>query len=271
MKLFFCLLGLIIIYLIFIYIQMLTISTTKYELKNSKILKDYTIVHLSDLHCIKFLDNNKSLIKKIKRVNPNIIVVTGDIAMYKHKIENSLKMLEQLKEIAPIYFISGNHDHLDINYDFLKNELINLGINILDDNFIDLKGNINLYGLSDIYDIRNWEEFTNVGNTKEKYLNNCYIDKNKYNILLVHRPYDFDMYSKYFDLVLAGHTHGGQWIFPFLGGFVYPDKGQIFPYYDFGLKENNNSKLIINRGLGGTFKVPRINNRPEIGIIKLKH
>ena len=90
-----------------------------------------------------------------------------------------------------------------------------------------------------------------------------------YTILLAHRPEDFDIYVNEVNLVLSGHSHGGQIRFPFIGALVAPDQG-IFPKYSDGLYSKDKTKMIISRGLGTSVIPIRINNPPEIIVIKLK-
>jgi predicted MPP superfamily phosphohydrolase len=90
-----------------------------------------------------------------------------------------------------------------------------------------------------------------------------------YNILLSHRPEEFDIYanSKY-DLVLTGHAHGGQVRIPFIGGLVAPNQG-LFPEYDSGIFTSNNTTMVVSRGIGNSIIKLRVNNRPEIVLIEL--
>lgn len=267
---FYILFSFVIFCFVFYFFEMFTISKKIYHINDSKINNDYTIVHLSDFHGISFPFKNKELMNKVKKAKPNIIVVTGDIVMKQYKMENTLLMMKQLKEIAPVYFIRGNHDLIESNSYILLEELDKIGIIIAETKTFDLGNNIVLTGLMDFLE----DKFKNeelIEKERIKNLNKLNFNNFKYNILMTHRPYDFELYSKYdIDLVLCGHTHGGQWIFPFLGGFISPGRDKIFPKYDYGLKEEFGKKMIINRGLGGLLWAIRLNNRPELGIIKLK-
>ena len=90
-----------------------------------------------------------------------------------------------------------------------------------------------------------------------------------YCILLSHRPETFDIYlANDIDLVLSGHTHGGQVRIPFLGGYYAPNQGK-WPKYDAGKFTEENTTMIISRGIGNSIIPIRINNRPEIVIVEL--
>jgi predicted MPP superfamily phosphohydrolase len=96
-------------------------------------------------------------------------------------------------------------------------------------------------------------------------------DLSLYSILLAHRPEHIDQYLNYgFDLVLSGHSHGGQWRIPFiLNGLYAPDQG-FFPKYAGGKYEHGSTIHIVGRGLSkNSTRIPRIFNPPELVIIEL--
>lgn len=272
LNIFFILIITAIFLIYFYYYEMRTFSYSTYNLENEKIKKDFKILHLSDFHGIKFSNNNKKLLKKIKKINPDIIVVTGDIVMSGYDISNSLLLMEQLTKITKTYFVRGNHDLIESNSYNLLQDLKKFGVIICESKSIEFKEhNIILHGLMDFLD----EDFNKnpiyIKNEKIKNLRKLEIDNDKYNILMTHRPYDFSLFVAFnIDLTLCGHTHGGQWIFPIFGGFISPDRKTFFPEYDYGLKRIGEKIMIINRGLGGKLWAIRLFNRPEIGIINIK-
>ena len=96
------------------------------------------------------------------------------------------------------------------------------------------------------------------------------LNKDEYNILLAHTPFYFEQYSNWgADLVLSGHVHGGIIRIPLLGGLLSPNR-RFFPKFDLGKYENNNSIMIVNKGLGKSKVFFRVNCRPEVVRIKLK-
>jgi predicted MPP superfamily phosphohydrolase len=100
-------------------------------------------------------------------------------------------------------------------------------------------------------------------------LNSLADDESSYTILLSHRPELFESYAHCnIDLVLSGHTHGGQFRLPFIGWLIAPDQG-IFPKYDAGLFTNGSTNMIVSRGLGNSIIPIRFNNRPEVIVIEL--
>lgn len=94
-------------------------------------------------------------------------------------------------------------------------------------------------------------------------------DDSVFQILLSHRPELFDLYAdKNIDLIFSGHAHGGQFRIPCVGGLVAPDQG-LFPEYTSGAYTQNQSTLIVSRGLGNSIIPIRIFNRPEIVLVIL--
>ena len=132
---------------------------------------------------------------------------------------------------------------------------------------------LNLYGL--IIPLECYPYF--FGNNKKLELNDNFIEdnlgkinENEYNILLAHTPFFFEKYAKWgADLILAGHVHGGIIRIPFIGGVLSPNR-EFFPKYDWGKYEKDNSTMILNKGLGGSKVLIRLNCKPEIVKIILK-
>lgn len=91
-----------------------------------------------------------------------------------------------------------------------------------------------------------------------------------FTVLLSHRPELFDVYvDTGIDLVFSGHAHGGQFRLPFIGGLVAPNQG-LFPKYDAGRFDEDNTTMIVSRGVGNSIIPLRINNPPELVVVELK-
>jgi len=90
-------------------------------------------------------------------------------------------------------------------------------------------------------------------------------------ILIAHRPEKIEIYKGYsFNLILSGHTHGGQVrIPPVLNGLYAPNQG-LFPKYAGGLYRHGETVHIISRGLSVNPRLPRIFNPPELVVIVIK-
>ena len=91
-----------------------------------------------------------------------------------------------------------------------------------------------------------------------------------FTVLLSHRPELFELYvDTGVDLVFSGHAHGGQFRLPFVGGLVAPNQG-FFPKYDAGQFTEENTTMIVSRGVGNSIIPFRINNPPELVVVELK-
>lgn len=258
---------------------------------------NYKIVQLTDVHSIKSKEQIKQITDKIKKQNPDVIVITGDlidssnyvkqdIACKQKKIstveELTIKFAKELTEICKVYYIYGNHEMVLLdnpeNNEF-KLSIENLGIKILN-NEIDYlyKGNskIKLIGLEDPSCLYKDEIYSKVeGSTLDKsraILKELYIQDNSkdFTILLAHRPECFSVYESYnIDLILSGHTHGGMLRLPFIRG-IYAHPHGFFPEYSYGLYTRRNSTMIVGAGIGYSGNIHfRVYNLPEIEVINL--
>lgn len=234
----------------------------------------FTIAHVSDLHNAEFGKSNLTLLRKLEAEKPDIIVITGDLADSRRtNIEIALEFAEKAMKIAPVYFVTGNHEARIDEYVRLEEGLKDLGVGVLRDEAHKIeKGSeeILLIGLDDPrFTLKNdrFEEKQALVNTR---LKNLKADSNDYTILLFHRPELFEIYAANdIDLVLSGHTHGGQIRLPFIGAVAVPDQG-IFPKYDAGLFRSGNTYMIISRGLSNSLLPVRVNCRPELVIVTLE-
>ena len=96
-------------------------------------------------------------------------------------------------------------------------------------------------------------------------------EEDRYVILLSHRPELFDCYVENdVDLIFSGHAHGGQLRIPFIGGIVAPNQG-VFPKYDAGVFTEDNTNMVVSRGVGNSIIPLRVNNRPEVVLVELEY
>ncbi|MDM5433449.1 metallophosphoesterase [Bacillus hominis] len=260
---------------IFSYLQNNLISVSEVNISSSKIpasFKGFKILQLSDLHNKKFGGNQDVLIKKVKNLNPDIIVITGDLIDSKsYDAEISLQVIRELVTEYPVYFVTGNHEKWSGKYNSLEKELKKYHVTVLRNEHVSIqKGEQKIYllGIDD-------PDFTNE-NGGEGSIVKAEIVKAKdktqpdgYKVLLSHRPEFLEEYAdEQVDLVLSGHAHGGQVRLPFIGGLVAPNQG-ILPKYTAGLYEKQNTSMIVSRGLGNSIIPQRVFNRPEIVVVQL--
>ena len=260
---------------IFLYWQNNSLVVTRITYKNANLpvsFDDFEIVHISDLHNKQFGENQKYLMEHIEKINPDIIVVTGDlIDRRSYNLEIAMEFINKALKVAPVYYVSGNHEAWSGKYDEIVKELEEAGVVVLDDKAVQIKhGNefINIIGLSDPDFLTNdYLEGTN--STKLEKALGEFSELEGFKLLLCHRPELMDLYvANNIDLVFSGHAHGGQVRLPFIGGLVAPDQG-FFPKYTSGSYNEKNTTMVVSRGLGSSMFPFRILNRPEIIVVKL--
>lgn len=234
------------------------IHISRYREVSSKIREEgLRIVHLSDLHAKRFGKGNDKLVKKVKSLCPDFIAVTGDI-IHKYRprdFEVAEEAVSALSQIAPVYYVSGNHEMRNKRYRELKVILTAAGARVLDDE-CDTAFGVKICGVNC------------AGIKSGKYFPLASGDGVK--ILLAHFPQYITRYSAAgYDFVLCGHAHGGQWRIPFTKrGFYSPGQG-LFPEYTSGVHVCGNTREIISRGLGNSECPLRLFNRPEIVVIDI--
>ncbi len=253
------------------------IRLNEITIKNNRIPKSfsgYRIVQVTDLHNDEFGENNINLINKVKEGRPDIIVITGDFIDSRFtNIDVSIKVAKQLVKIAPTYYIAGNHESRLLEYPDFKKNLISMGITVLDNEQLKLQKDNEYIYLSGVTDIAFNDEYQideDDFKALKAHLSQIEFDNSVYTILLAHRPEFIDIYaSTNVDLILSGHTHGGQACLPFIGGIFAPGQG-LFPKYDSGIFNiSDKTTMIISKGLGRSLFPYRINNNPEVVAIKL--
>ena len=260
------------------------IDVTKYTISNEKIPEEFNgfkIVQLSDFHSQGYRNTTEDIINKVKHINPDIIVMTGDMVSWDMEDIDEVKVLiKSLVELYPIYYIDGNHEHLAeilrpgkyvAFIEFMKE----LGVTTIKNDYIEIyKGDksINLYGINLPLDGATGL-YVNKFQLEKNYVEKTLPEANeeKFNILLAHTPTFIKQYSHWgADLVLCGHMHGGIVRIPFTNiGLLSPER-TIFPKYAAGKFKVNGSIMIVNRGIGGSSFDLRLFNNPEITVITLK-
>jgi len=252
----------------------LTVGTTYYDLSFKNLpgtFDGFKIAQISDLHNAEFGKSNSKIISILKSEKPDIISITGDLVdSNRTDIDVAVNFAEEAIKIAPCYYVTGNHEAwLGATYAELENRLVKSGVAVLHDKMILLEKDnesIQLIGLDD-------PDFTYKGAyEQDSILGIKLYDMNLpqgFKLLLSHRPETFDVYvANDIDLVLSGHAHGGQFRLPFLGGIVAPNQG-LLPKYDAGIFTESNTTMIVSRGIGNSIVPIRINNRPEVVIVRL--
>ena len=232
----------------------------------------FRIAQISDLHNAEFGESNSKLIELLSQSDPDIIVLTGDLIDSRQTdIDVALAFAQEAMKIAPIYYVSGNHEARVREYEDLKMGLLEAGVTVLENQKVQITRegeNITLMGIDDP---SFWEDylFGDSASVARQAIEDLQNESDGYTILLSHRPELFNVYvDTGMDLVFSGHAHGGQFRLPFIGGLVAPNQG-FFPEYDAGLFSEVNTTMIVSRGVGNSIIPIRFNNRPEIVVVEL--
>lgn len=271
----FLLLGLCVI--LFCIWQNNSIVITKSVYRNPKIPEEfngYVIAQISDLHNKEFGSGQRSLLNRLESVSPDLIVITGDLVdSRRYRLDPAMQLVNGAVKIAPVYYVSGNHESRLRQYPEIKSHLTDAGVHVLEDAAEKISiGNssIELLGLQD-------PAFADSDDTDEDHtaeLADClarWSSPDAFQILLCHRPELFSLYAEYhMDLVFTGHAHGGQIRLPFVGGLVAPGQG-IFPRYTSGSYTRGTTTMVVSRGLGNSLFPVRVFNRPEIVVVTLQN
>ena len=249
----------VIVICIIIAINFNSIKCVDQKISFNNLTDDISFVLLSDLHDSTFGKENERLIEKIKACEPDVIFTVGDmVSSYCEDYRYLNTLYEDLADIAPVYCSLGNHESSHPESDEIR-EILKSHATLLENEYteVNINGNeIRLGGLSDYH-----PSFENLN----EYLRD-FADTHKFTLLLSHCPeyYIWGVDEVKIDLMLSGHTHGGQVIIPFKGGLYAPEQG-YFPRFDYGVFYEENATLVITRGLGTSKQaLPRFNNPPEV-------
>ncbi|WFA08937.1 metallophosphoesterase [Tissierella sp. Yu-01] len=250
-----------VLFAIYNYYQISKFHINKVKLNSNKLINPLRITQITDFHSNENI-NLKKLFSDIKGFNPDIIVITGDLIDYKTRdLTMAFKILEQAKKITDrVYFVSGNHETNHVLEDEFYNGLAQYEVTVLDDISTEVRLNENEISILGASFFAEKDDFEGIYKD---------ISEKGYNILLSHSPNRPIMYiNEKLDLILSGHTHGGQVRLPIIGGIIAPGQG-FFPKYDKGLFKFGNTTLYIDSGLGNSVYPIRMFNRVQISNIEI--
>ena len=235
------------------------------------------IALITDLHSCRYGEEEAELIAAIDVEAPDLILLGGDIFDDRLPNDNAVALLAGLAGRYPCYYVTGNHECWAGEARFAEDMallerygVVNLGGRL---ETVMVNGReINLCGLDDPYAFPGTALAEREAGWLAQLEEIAARDRQgRFTILLSHRPEYFERYTALgFDLVLAGHAHGGQWRVPgLLNGLYAPGQG-LFPKYAGGVYERNGTTMIVSRGLAReSTRLPRLYNRPELVIVEL--
>lgn len=249
-----------------VYIDTNTFKVHTVHLETEKLPagSELTMLQISDLHNKVFDEGNKGLTETAVTLDPDIIVLTGDLVDRKTKdFRDVFAFVEKLTSFhGHVYFVTGNHEWDHPRVEELLNGLKERDVAVLNNRNVLLEHHhetIRLVGVDNVS--------THHENMREAFVN---IRPDEYTILLSHAPTVVDKYDHLpADLILSGHTHGGQVRLPLIGAVIAPDEG-FFPTWDKGIYEfSDHQYLYIDSGLGTSIAPIRFLNQSQVSFIAI--
>lgn len=281
------------------YIGNRSFRETFYNVGSIKADSPLRVIHLSDLHGISYGENNSKLVERVKALEPDIIICTGDMVDSIHEDDDyAVALARELYKIAPSYYIYGNNEVESI-YDFSFNEkdldekfgfnkynrdetkllklkdsfetkLENAGIKVLKNE----KDTIKIKTMTvDVYGVLNSNPSSFWSYSGKAFADYIYENPENIKITAVHEPFIFEELEEEFwgDLMVSGHTHGGVVRVPVLGP-LFTNEGGLLPERDgrfvYGRHDVSGKPLIVSAGLENS-NIMRINNEPELVVIDI--
>lgn len=258
--------------------------TEKYRIASEKIHgQGKTIVFLTDLHNKEFGEENSRLLETVRKVKPDAVLFGGDGMVAKRgnsDVRIPLALLTELAKEFPVYCGNGNHESRMLwkseiygeAYENYRTALENAGIRYLSNEAADLDSDIRVYGL----DLPKIAYLPRSGEIPEGLLKETMgePDPEKFCLLLTHSPLFFEEYAAWgADLTLSGHFHGGTIRLPLVGGVMTPQYQFFYPrcagYFELPGKGREKSRMIVGRGLGTHSINIRLNDKPQVVVVRL--
>lgn len=255
--------------------------TEELVFSSSKIKEPAVLVFLSDLHDNTFGEKNEKLLKEIKRIHPDVVLIGGDTMVTKPgraDLSRTKELLQGISRLSfPVFYANGNHEQrmqrdrgvYGSMYDEFRKLLEEYQVNYLQNKTVQWRDDIAVSGVDIAW--KYYQDF-HPDSMVPSYLTRRLgkAESERFQILLAHSPLFFDAYAGWgADLSLAGHFHGGTIRLPGLGGVMTPQY-QFFHPFCGGVFEQNGRWMLVSRGLGTHSINIRIGNRPQLAVIRLE-
>ena len=226
-----------------------------------KFYQPLRLVQISDLHLKGFSSFEKSVAKKVNELQPDILVMTGDYIESNDKFGELLEFLALLPQGCPKLAVLGNWDHWSgVKVKEFEKAFAGFGIELLDNSKKTLGYKFNHICIVGVDDPTNgWEKLDKAAG---------HLAERQFNLFLAHSPNIITSIEKLpIDLMLCGHTHGGQVKIPGFKPFWMPSKceGYVAGFYTRGGKT-----MYVNRGIGNSVLPIRLGCRPEITVFEIE-
>ena len=244
------------------------IVTRYYEITDARIHDEVRIAIVCDLHGAQYGKKQSDLIAALEEASPTVVLLLGDIYDQDGIESHAVELIDALSSRFTCYFVPGNHEYKSGELNMIRNLLRESNIpNIAGETVtVQVKDTqVQIFGIDDGQGGKAKQLWQIENAAKQR-------KSDVFSILAIHVPNGVESYLHYgFDLMLSGHTHGGQIILPHvLNGLYAPGQG-FFPKYGGGRYDFGKQTLIISRGLSQKpLWLPRFGNPPELSIITLK-
>ncbi|MBO4750175.1 MAG: metallophosphoesterase [Lachnospiraceae bacterium] len=252
------------------------LTVRKYEVQDVRIQGSIRIALVTDLHSCKYGKDQEKLLRAIDEQKPDLILLGGDIIDDGLPTGPAEAFLAGISGKYPIYYVTGNHECWAGKDNYLSSMKIleSYEIKRLEGtcDVVTINGTtIAIGGIDDPYAamVESMIWYKQLTDVKKEVQEKA--SEDTFTVLLSHRPESIEAYAQQaYDLVLAGHAHGGQWRIPgLINGMFAPDQG-LFPKYAGGRYEKNKTTMIVSRGLARESTIlPRFCNPPELVIVDL--
>jgi uncharacterized protein len=221
------------------------------NLKSQKILSPIKIMHLTDIHFHGMTSREEKILQWQNEHKPDLIVLTGDTIDEDTPQKEAFAFLSQLKAPLGVWLALGNHEHrLDVFK--LIPAIHETGVKVLVNESRQIREDFWLLGVDDASEgYPNWEKTL------------LHAGDKGFRLTIFHSPLFFDIVTQDTDLVLAGHSHGGQIKLPIIGFPYRPD--QVGPYQA-GWFKKGNANLFVSKGVGTSILPFRFQIYPEVVI-----
>lgn len=226
------------------------------------------IVELADLHGRVFGRGSRRLLAAVRRAEPDLICIDGDLFDEHTDLAMLPPLLRGLCAIAPVYYVTGNHEWRVPGLRGILAQMRACGVTVLQDDWRVLRRGEDALIVAGTDDPCGPAE----RKTPAELIADIRAEAGEaaFLLLLTHRNDQLPQWSALgVQAVLAGHCHGGVVRLPFVGGLFGTDR-RLFPAWDAGLYRQGETVLYVSRGLGYTNVHFRLFNRPEVAVIVLR-
>lgn len=244
------------------------LTVRSYTVESGKVTAPVRLAVLTDLHACAYGEDQRELLDAVAAQAPDLVLLVGDIVDDEPRMPEAraLETVAALAEDWPVYYVTGNHEFWSGRPEEIKAEIRAAGAVVLEGQTLPVTAAGQPLLIAGVDDPAAGEEIWRAQLSRAA----AGLDGAAFSVLLSHRPERAEEYAGLgFDLVLAGHAHGGQWRIPgLINGLIAPNQG-LFPQYAGGAYDlGGGTAMIVSRGLAReSTRVPRLYNPPELVVV----